>query len=230
MTFPSVPLLAKTISQIQKCISENSKYFKSLIPLFCELRTPMNKSNVDTISKDFRSLLSSLVLKIETLTLVSRLSSNVVTSRSKSLLNRLQMIERNMSKLEQDVEDFENFLDNEQRSLNSLRSLSAIVNAQNQDIQKLKTQIPGYIRRDQQSKIMILPKPDNLSVQLRAGESYNAVTVFEFESVAKSTRGRLSLNQINEALECFADLLTKRRKVSFISFQSIVSLNWLSGK
>ena len=190
----------------------------------------MNKSNVDTISKDFRSLLSSLVLKIETLTLVSRLSSNVGTSRSKSLLNRLQMIERNMSKLEQDVEDFENFLDNEQRSLNSLRSLSAIVNAQNQDIQKLKTQIPGYIRRDQQSKIMILPKPDNLSVQLRAGESYNAVTVFEFESVAKSTRGRLSLNQINEALECFADLLTKRRKVSFISFQSIVSLNWLSGK
>jgi hypothetical protein len=189
-----------------------------------------NDSTQSSLSSSSNSLVKSfsdLVLSLETETKLLKCLLNLrdvsLQEREKShegkghergedVRQKLEKIEGHVENLERDLMNFEEFLDSELQIVEEIEEMNQKSIQQQNEIQTLTMNLPVFFQKEN----ILSEKTNNFSTA-----TSNASDIFielqEFESVPKSTRGRLTLEQAIESLESIRRLLDKKSEVIFLS-------------
>ena len=150
----------------------------------------------------------------------------------KDVQNELLNIENDVNQLEMNLADFETFLDRELKALSDMNELAVQSEFQQADVVAMKKNIPQYLTTQSTQQVGEGRKPsqDNASSsecpnhKKRTGrhelivdqsQNFTFITTDELEAIPRSTRGRLTLEQVTTSLHTMISLIQEKSKVSF---------------
>ncbi len=161
----------------------------------------------EELVNNFSSVIFSLeretkVLK-SVMNLKSLLSSDEILNNKKTV-NKLKSIEAIVESLEIASDDFENFLDSELVQLNNLELLKQEAIKQVENIKILENSMPKFLINNNNNDL------NNETTEV----IIKPVDQKEFDSVPSSTKGRLTFQQINEAVNVLNNIFRDKAKVT----------------
>ena len=157
--------------------------------------------------------------------------------------NKLKNIDSFVTDLENNLNDFETFVDQELTALSAMEQLGEQSELQKKDVEIMKENIPHFLLNTQQQsgegegRGKLREKKDSTATKKQQAQGqktdkpsvsfdsslppppspshdFTFITSDELEGVPKSTRSRLSLAQVNNALRTLVGLVGNKNKVS----------------
>ena len=163
----------------------------------------MEISTINLNSKNLVTSFSSFITNLETETKTLRTISNLrqAMESNPELLSQLMLFSETVTNVENSMDSFEEHIDSELKQLEETDIF-------NEDI----TEQTNYI-----NYLSNLVQTSQLS-QKGCKESINLITTEEFENISKTTRNRLTLLQVEDALESIIQFIAVKTKVVYISY------------
>ena len=156
------------------------------------------------LSTSFNTFVSHLEKDVRTLKSVTNIGAlNNKGMVSKELQENMKEIENNLNSCDKNLDNLEELLKSEELCLkNNITILKDKVNTQNNEIEQLKKDLPGFILR-MANFIKLHPNYETL---------FKPIILKEFESLPITTRGRQTFEQVNESYEAIFRYLVERKK------------------
>lgn len=178
-------------------------------------------SNNENMIHNFQNMISNLENETKLLKFSFFLRQN--TSTSHDMNKELSKLHANIDNFQNDLTEFEDFLDSELNLLNQLNELTHLTQQQHQNIQRISSSLPSFFH-DKKKNITFLDDPKNgVSKSAAASSAVGGneeeikdllIELNEFENIPKSTRSRLTLEQIIIALNNIQRLIIQKGEVS----------------
>jgi uncharacterized coiled-coil protein SlyX len=118
------------------------------------------------------------------------------------LQQKLRQLDGDVENIEANLSDFEHFLDTELAMIHQLEEMSHLVTEQSQTIAKIEQNLPTFFKKDLTKSQLHTPSSPDLLIELN-----------DFESIPKSTRNRLTLEQTIAALNAIQRLIQQKAEV-----------------
>ncbi len=156
------------------------------------------------LSASFNNFVLNLEKDVRTLKSVTNIGAlNNKGMCPKELQENMKEIENNLNSCNKNLENLEELLKSEESCLtNNMTTLKDKVNIQNNEIEQLKKDLPGFILR----------MADFIKLHPNYETSFKPITFKEFESLPITTRGRQTFEQVNESYEAVFRYLVERKK------------------
>eukprot|EP00607_Mallomonas_marina_P003519 CAMPEP_0182437976 /NCGR_PEP_ID=MMETSP1167-20130531/85422_1 /TAXON_ID=2988 /ORGANISM="Mallomonas Sp, Strain CCMP3275" /LENGTH=244 /DNA_ID=CAMNT_0024631107 /DNA_START=78 /DNA_END=812 /DNA_ORIENTATION=- len=134
--------------------------------------------------------------------------------------NKLVGLEASLEILEQKFEDFDIFLDMETQNIEKLQLFAEYSNQQLKQIQDLQSKAPSFLMKENFNMDANV-RPNELSGDIKSitvnttkpKVRPETIKLKEFDNIPKSTKGRITLAQINESLSLLYDMFNKKEKL-----------------
>jgi len=172
----------------------------------------------DVLSSSFKAFTSSVEKETKVLKCIANLTSAASSSSSKELVGQLFQIETAVARLEQSLEDYENFLDVELSMLDSSKSLLESAKEQAEEMKTIKKSMDANASTAATAASISSTRPAENEGGLVAvvpaanGLGWVDVSDAEIKNMSRSALGRLTLAQINSSLHIIQGLLSSKSK------------------
>eukprot|EP01041_Mallomonas_annulata_P013219 gene13219-27963_t len=183
------------------------------------------------LTRSFEVLVNSIDHEVRVLKSIADLQSIPRGNLPKEIEQKIANMEVVITELEQTLDDFNNHVDIETKSMERLQYLSQFTKVQLYQFRALQLQTPSFLVKQSKENIG-LSSNSNIPVSEQnllsngvdvmkkiknsaqtSGHVADTVKTKEFEAVPKSTRGRLTLTQINEYFFLMMELITRKEKL-----------------
>ena len=163
------------------------------------------------ILRTFTQYVSNLETESKLLRSLSNLSNtgsnfNPDCEKDSQVIKKLKDLELALTHLEQEVDDFDGFLDNELSSLSALEALSEEVNIQQNEISEMKGSIPNFFNMNDEN----INAENKAITKKKVKDEIDYVEAVEFSSIPSTTKGRATLQSINEAITCINKIFIQK--------------------
>ena len=161
----------------------------------------------------FDAFLLTLENEIRTLKSMVSLSCTGEELSSRESVSRLEQIESSLFLLEEQLQDVDCEVDAEISNIIKLQLLSKEINCQGKDFDLIVKNAPSFLFHSNAIQENIC-EPQLIVTTNLDQKKIKTISSDEFETVPKSTRGRLTLNQINDSHKTFSDKIGLKREVT----------------
>jgi len=168
--------------------------------------------NIGISTPPFDMFLFTLENEIRTLKSMVNLSSITDEPCSRESTSRLEQVENSLAQLEERLQDIDSEVEIEFRNLSILQSLTREISFQGKDFDIMVKNAPSFLFHNAMQEDPC-ERQENAVTNLEI-KKLKTISTEEFELVPKSTRGRLSLSQINDALKTFCDKMEQKQEVT----------------
>lgn len=161
----------------------------------------------DSLSANFMRMVQAIDEEVASLKLIADLRDVSQNYCPENVKNSLRELEKSLTSLEYQFDNFDSHLEKELFAIRSLENLKNVSLGQHHNILQIEGSIPDFLRIENEGNSVSGPIKSDFHHQ-------KFITMQEFEEVPQSTRSRLTLDEVMRAYQSFCSLIAQKEEVT----------------